>query len=93
MDKTFNFHSDCGHGWLAVKIADLGKVNLPLNDISNYSFVRGKTVYLEEDCDAPKFIKAYEATYGTSMKYVEKHTSRSTIRSYDSICALRRIAA
>ena len=28
------------------------------SDISSYSYVKGKTAYLEEDCDAGKFINA-----------------------------------
>jgi hypothetical protein len=93
MNKTFKFYSDAGHGWLAVKITDLNKVGLYLIDISNYSYVRGKTVYLEEDGDAGKFMKAYETTYGTELKYVEKYSERSPIRSYDMLYHHRPLAA
>lgn len=85
MNKTFKFYSDAGHAWLAVKFADLNKVGLYLKDISNYSYISGKTVYLEEDCDAAKFFKAYEDTYGEPPKYVEKYTERSHIRSFTRI--------
>lgn len=51
------FHSDSGHGWLAVKLNELKMLGIQA-DISSYSFVKGKTAYLEEDCDAAKFIEA-----------------------------------
>jgi len=51
------FHSDAGHGWLAVKMDELKMMGIE-TDISEYSYVKGKTVYLEEDCDAMKFINA-----------------------------------
>jgi|AntRauTorcE11897_2_1112592.scaffolds.fasta_scaffold32555_2 hypothetical protein len=51
------FHSDPGQGWLAVKEADLDKLGISDN-ITEFSFKNGKTVYLEEDCDAGTFINA-----------------------------------
>ena len=54
------FHSDPGHGWLAVKLSDLKMLGIE-NDITSFSYVKGKTAYLEEDCDATRFIKAAEA--------------------------------
>lgn len=51
------FHSDPGHGWLAIPLALYHK--LPFN-ASRYSYISHKTatVYLEEDCDASKAIDA-----------------------------------
>jgi len=54
------FHSDSGHGWLAVKLNELKMLGIQA-DISDYSFVKGKTAYLEEDSDAMKFINAAKA--------------------------------
>ena len=54
------FHSDSGHGWLAVKLNELKMLGIQA-DISDYSFVKGKTAYLEEDVDAMKFINAAKA--------------------------------
>ncbi len=77
-----NFYSDPGHGWLAVKratLADWGIDGL----ISHYSYQRGGTVYLEEDCDYSTFAAAARAR-GIELSFIEKHTdSRSPIRSYD----------
>lgn len=50
-------HSDPGHAWLAVKVSELEMLGIR-HEISSFSYVKGKTVYLEEDCDAPKFVKA-----------------------------------
>ena len=54
------FHSDPGHGWLAVKLNEIKMLGIE-NEISNFSYVKGKTAYLEEDCDATKFINAAKA--------------------------------
>jgi hypothetical protein len=82
--KTYKFYCDPGHGWLAVKIKELHELGI-LYKISNYSYVRGKTAYLEEDCDASEFFKAYREKYGVDPKHLYTHTdNRSPIRSYDS---------
>ena len=54
------FHSDAGHGWMAVKLSELKMLGIEA-DISSYSFVKGKTAYLEEDVDAMAFINAAKA--------------------------------
>jgi len=51
------FHSDPGHGWMAVKLSELKMLGIQ-HEISDYSYVKGKTAYLEEDCDAVRFINA-----------------------------------
>jgi hypothetical protein len=53
-------HSDPGHAWLAVKLSEIKMLGIQ-TDISSYSYVKGKTAYLEEDCDAGKFIDAMRA--------------------------------
>lgn len=53
-------HSDPGHGWLAVKLSEIKMLGIE-TEISSYSYVKGKTAYLEEDCDAGKFIKAMKS--------------------------------
>jgi|TARA_B110000240_G_C13360531_1_gene393751 hypothetical protein len=50
-------HSDSGHGWVAVKLAELKMLGIE-SKITEYSFVKGKTVYLEEDQDARTFFDA-----------------------------------
>lgn len=89
MAKTFKFYSDPGHGWLAVKIADAEAIGLKVSDFSPYSYIRGKTLYLEEDCDATLFVTRYQLKNGGQRpNYVEKYTDKShPIRSYDRIPA------
>ena len=56
-----NFHHDAGHGWLEVPLAmvrDVRETFTP-SQFSYYSPRKGM-VYLEEDCDAPRFEEAYK---------------------------------
>lgn len=72
-------HSDPGHAWLGVKIEMVKESGA---EISALSYHRGKTAYLEEDCDAPAFIKAIELQ-GYKVFIEERNTDRSSpIRSY-----------
>jgi len=80
--NSFNFHTDAGHGWLAVKRQLLEELGC-LNKITAYSYVRGGTLYLEEDLDAGTFIAAYEAKYGRKPDVRElEQCDPSPIRSY-----------
>lgn len=80
--KSYTFHSDPGHGWLAVNISDLEKLQIA-DKISQYSYVRGNTVYLEEDADYSLFLEVSRKA-GWSLKISEKNSDkRSRIRSYN----------
>ena len=46
--KTIVYYTDPGHGWFAVKRAELAQLGI-LGQVSHYSYQRGRTVYLEED--------------------------------------------
>lgn len=77
------FHHDPGHGWLAVKMSDLKMLGIETK-ISSYSYVKGKTVYLEEDCDMSEFITAAKAK-GIDVEVREgPQRDRSPIRSFRS---------
>lgn len=81
--KTYNFHEDSGHGWLAVPMITLYELGI-VDKISHYSYMRGLTAYLEEDCDYSVFAAAMNAA-GLQFATREKHTNRrSPIRSYDT---------
>jgi len=83
MTKTYNFYNDPGHGWMKVKFEEIINLSL-ITKISSYSYVRNNSVYLEEDCDAPKFINALKEK-GIDVKFKEFHTNRSSrIRNYNS---------
>lgn len=80
-NKTYIFHSDPGHSWLAVKRKELKELGIE-KEISQCSYQRGKTVYLEEDCDAPIFYKALESR-NITFTYRESYQNNSPIRNYE----------
>jgi hypothetical protein len=55
--QTFYFYTDPGHGWLEVPRALLQELGIA-EKISAYSYQRGETVFLEEDCDYFHFYQA-----------------------------------
>ncbi len=57
--KFLHWYNDSGHGWLGVPIRLLRESGVA-RDISTYSYIDGAmtVAYLEEDCDAPKFLDA-----------------------------------
>ena len=75
MNATFTKHSDPGHGWLEVSPSDLKAVGLTIENISGYSYKnrRGNRLFLEEDCDASVFFKAYKDKHGAYPTYVESY--------------------
>ena len=84
MSKKYKMYSDAGHGWLAVKRSELIELGL-IGKISHYSYQRGQTVYLEEDCDASLFFNFYTNRYNKQVEVEFKHTNNtSPIRSYES---------
>jgi hypothetical protein len=78
----FKYYQDPGHGWVAVKRELVEKLGLKFT-ISHYSYQKGKTVYLEEDCDAHLLVDALKQR-GMRVELIDKHTNlRSPIRSYE----------
>lgn len=51
------YYSDPGHGWIAVKLHVLKDLGI-IERISPYSYIRGKTAYLEEDMDMTTLLHA-----------------------------------
>ena len=79
--QRFVIYTDPGHGWLAVKRSLLERLGIA-EKITPYSYQRGKTAYLEEDCDFTTFHRAALAA-GIDPDYFAKHTDkRHPIRSY-----------
>lgn len=83
MQKTFQFFSDAGHGWMKVKRSQLEELGIE-KEISNFSYERGEFVYLEEDRDAAVFCNAYESRFGMTPKFKTSCSNRSRIRGYGS---------
>lgn len=77
--KTFTFYLDPGHGWLKVGHADYAALGFKPADFSRCSYVAvaDGALYLEEDCDAAKFITAYRAKHG-AISIRESHTNSSS---------------
>ena len=84
MRTTFKMYHDAGHGWLAVKRQVLEDLAL-INCVSRCSYVKGKTVYLEEDQDFTMFKNAYEQAYAKTFEVLNvDHGNCSFIRNYES---------
>ena len=84
----FVFHTDPGHGWLAVAPAHLAELGLRPEDFSRYSYRApdGSRFYLEEDADAPRFVEAWRRRHGAEPLAVHAHTDGdSFIRRLDPI--------
>ena len=76
------YYQDPGHGWVAVKREWLHALKIE-DRITPYSYQRGQTVYLEEDCDMAQFHVAATAA-GWAVTYSPRNSTwRSPIRSYD----------
>lgn len=76
-------YTDPGHGWAAVKVATAKELGF-LSNVSSYSYIKGKTIYLEEDGDLSLYCNAIRAS-GNTFKFDSKHTdARHPIRSYKS---------
>lgn len=81
--KTFKVTCDPGHGWIHVPLKTLHELNIE-KEISSYSYVSNTTAFLEEECDADVFIKAYEEKFDDKPKFNVHHTNRySRIRSME----------
>lgn len=57
MKNEFYFYTDPGHGWLDVPRSLLHELGIA-ERVSGYSYQRGESVFLEEDCDYSLFRRA-----------------------------------
>lgn len=83
---VFAVFCDPGHAWLKVRrdlVRSLGV------EPSRFSYQRGDWLYLEEDCDAGAFLRAFEERYGET-RLVYKYVNReSRVRSYQHFDGFR----
>ena len=85
MKKVFHIYADPSHAWLKVSFDDLRALNLRRWQFSQYSYVNNNSMFLEEDCDAGLFVKAYNEVNGKSPHMRFHHSNkRSKIRGYAS---------
>lgn len=83
MKQEFYFYTDPGHGWLDVPRALLHELGIA-ERVSRYSYQRGDSVFLEEDCDYSLFRKAMMDA-GREFTTADIHTDgNSFIRSLPS---------
>ena len=73
--KAYTFHTDPGHGWLAVATSEIEALNIPVTPFS-YVSPDGLTYYLEEDLDAGTFL-ALRKKLAIPFEIVETHTNAS----------------
>lgn len=86
MQKTYNFYSDPGHGWVKVPLSVLSKLGI-IDKITSFSYIRGNNAYLEEDEDASLFVNELKAM-GVTPKFKDAYTNKySKIRSYGTYTA------
>jgi hypothetical protein len=78
----FNFHSDSGHGWLAVKNSLVRELGLA-KQITQCSYMQGNSSYLEEDVDMIRFLNAFRIKFGVEaqIKFL-KSRNNSAIRYF-----------
>lgn len=93
----YTFHSDAGHGWLAVKRKELIDLDI-MDKISGYSYISKteKTIYLEEDGDLSTFffakVKLGAPESMQDWDVTESFKDYSPIRSLDSVYKLQKVA-
>ena len=56
--QTYTMHTDPGHGWLQVPIAEVERLSIR---VSAYSYRTKDFAYLEEDCDFSAWAEAKRA--------------------------------
>ena len=85
--KTYNVYNDPGHGWMKVNRKELESLGIA-DKITGYSYMRGESVYLEEDCDMQIFLTALRLKFGefNINDICKDHYSdkQSKIRNYDN---------
>jgi hypothetical protein len=87
-----DFYEDPGHGWLAVPLELLERLEL-LDQVSSCSYMRGGLAHLEEDCDYSLFWAAAQRA-GIQLQIRSRHCdNRSRIRNYDPYSPARARAA
>ena len=78
----YNLHSDSAHGWVEVEIKKLETLGIA-DKISGYSYIKGSTAYLEEDCDASLFFKALGYTPLLNDSYTDGESRIRTYQGYN----------
>jgi hypothetical protein len=83
-DLHLTFWTDPGHGWLEVTQEHLDLVGLKPEHFTDYSYRKGNRFFLEEDCDAPRFLNAAKEA-GHTVTLVEEYEEDIFIRELPGI--------
>jgi hypothetical protein len=84
--SSLTFHSDPSHGWLAVPASEVARVGVNPTRYS-YRSPCGKTLYLEEDCDATAYLAALRMRNEPRPQIIERHSNGdSFIRRLPHYC-------
>jgi len=77
--RKLTFHADPSHGWLEVPVLDIMALGIIP---SEYSYIKGDKVFLEEDCDANAYLERAKSA-GWTINITEAYTNNdSPIRNY-----------
>ena len=79
---TYAFHSDPGHGWVAVPYLELIRLNIH-KKISKFSYRMDDECYLEKDRDMTLWASEYEQHYGRMPEITHTH--------WDDDCYIRKL--
>ena len=82
LTPVFRFVSDQGHAWLEVPLSLIDELGISMG-ISRYSYRRGASAYLEEDCDYHFFADAMKL-HNRSFEFREVYEENTVIRWYAS---------
>ena len=77
---TFTIHTDPGHGWIEVPLTIIAELGIA-KYTSSYSYTDGSNGYLEEDCDAWVFVRAFEKAHGARPDFVVKFKENTPSRN------------
>ena len=76
------YFNDGGHGWYSVKRSKLAAMGV-LGKVSGFSYQKGDSVYLEEDCDAGLFFNALTEEEKQSIKVIDSYSQACPVRNYE----------
>jgi hypothetical protein len=80
--SKYKFIADGGHGWISVPLEDIRRLGIT-DQISRYSYMTHKRVYLEEDRDAGLFLEATEIDINSLPYRYSDYAKCRSCASYD----------
>ena len=79
---TLRLHIDPGHAWLEVPAPIIDALGFKPQDFTKFSYISSSgTLYLEEDCDMPKFVKEFTTRFGAPQFEERMYTQHAPCKS------------